>query len=211
MHAALVMRDKETDTYWSIMTGDAIAGDLKGTRLEELPLGEKTQWKDWVDRHPDTDVLSVDGREHIESNPYDNYFSSDSGFRGTSARDGRLDTKDPIYSFHLDGKAYAVPFKAYEGGAVFRIGERDVFLYRPKGVAIYYSTLAFQAARGAFVRRADGWYHGSSGARLEPDGFAAAGGTPTSVSRIDGFDTFWYMWSLTNPATEILEPLASTR
>jgi hypothetical protein len=193
------------------MTGDAIAGDLKGTRLEELPLGEKTQWKDWVDRHPDTDVLSVDGREHIESNPYDNYFSSDSGFRGTSARDGRLDTKDPIYSFHLNGKAYAVPFKAYEGGAVFRIGERDVFLYRPKGVAIYYSTLAFQAAQGAFVRRADGWYHGSSGARLEPDGFAAAGGTPTSVSRIDGFDTFWYMWSLTNPATEILKPLASSQ
>ena len=213
MHAALVMRDKETDTYWSIMTGDAIAGDLKGTRLEELPLGEKTQWKDWVDRHPDTDVLSVDGREHIESNPYDNYFASDSGFRGTSAKDGRLDTKDPIYSFHLDGKAYAVPFKAYEGGAVFRIGERDVFLYRPKGVAVYYSTLAFQAAEGEFVRRASGWYHGSSGARLDPEGqgFTAPGGAPTSVSRIDGFDTFWYMWSLTNPATEILEPLASTR
>jgi len=50
MHAALVMRDKETDTYWSIMTGDAIAGDLRGTPLEELPLGEKAQWKDWVAR-----------------------------------------------------------------------------------------------------------------------------------------------------------------
>ena len=62
-----------------------------------------------------------------------------------------------------------------------------------------------------FVRRADGWYHGSSGARLEPEGFAAAGGTPTSASRIDGFDTFWYMWSLTNPATEILKPLASSQ
>ena len=30
MHASLVMRDKETDTYWSIMTGDAIAGDQIG-------------------------------------------------------------------------------------------------------------------------------------------------------------------------------------
>ena len=212
MHAALVMRDKETDTYWSIMTGDAIAGDLKGTRLEELPLGEKAQWRDWVARHPDTDVLSVDGREHIESNPYDNYLASDSGFRGTSARDRRLDTKDPIYSFHLDGKAYAVPFTAYEGGAVFRVGERDVFLYRPKGVAVYYSTLAFQAAQGEFVRRANGWYHGPSDARLEPEGqgFAAPDGARASVSRIDGFDTFWYMWSLTNPATKILKPLAST-
>ncbi len=123
-----------------------------------------------------------------------------------------VDTKDPIYSFHLDGKAYAVPFTAYEGGAVFRVGERDVFLYRPKGVAVYYSTLAFQAAQGEFVRRANGWYHGPSDARLEPEGqgFAAPDGARASVSRIDGFDTFWYMWSLTNPATKILKPLAST-
>jgi len=106
-----------------------------------------------------------------------------------------------------------VPFTAYEGGAVFRVGERDVFLYRPKGVAVYYSTLAFQAAKGELVRRANGWYHEPSGTRLDPEGqgFAAAGGAPTSVSRIDGFDTFWYMWSLTNPATEILKPLASSR
>ena len=211
MHAALVMRDQETDTYWSIMTGDAIAGDLKGTRLEELPLGEKAQWKDWVARHPDTVVLSVGGQQHIESNPYDHYFASDSGFRGTSASDPRLDTKDAIYSFHLDGKPYAVPFTAYEDGAVFRVGRQDILLYRPRGVAIYYSTLAFRAPEGEFMRRASGWHHRSSGARLVAEGkaFTAPDGSQAAVSRVDGFDTFWYMWSLTNPSTEILKPLAS--
>ena len=101
MHAALVMRDKETDSYWSIMTGDAIAGDLRGTRLEEWSLGEKAQWKDWVARHPNTLVLSVNGEEHVENNPYDNYFSSDSGFRDIAARDDRLETKAPVFTFQL--------------------------------------------------------------------------------------------------------------
>jgi hypothetical protein len=54
LHGAMVIRDKETDSHWSIITGDAIAGDLKGTPLEEWPLGEKARWKDWAARHPDT-------------------------------------------------------------------------------------------------------------------------------------------------------------
>jgi hypothetical protein len=210
MHAALVMRDKETDTYWSIMTGDAIAGELAGTPLEELPIGEKAQWRDWVARHPDTVVLSVDGEEHVENNPYDNYFDSESGFRGLEARDRRLETKDPIYSFQLDGRAYAVPFPAFEGvGALFRAGGRELLLFRPEGVAIYYSTLAFQGSVGDFARRPDGWYHEPSGTRLDPErgGFVGSG----SPSRLEGFDTFWYMWSLTHPDTEVLSPPESAR
>lgn len=202
MHAALVMRDKETNSYWSIMTGDAIAGDLAGTPLEELPLGEKAQWKDWVARHPDTVVLSVNGAEHVENNPYDNYFDSDSGFRGIEARDRRLETKDPIYSFQLDGRAYAVPFSVFEEGAVFEAGGRELFLYRPKGVAVHHSTLAFQGEAGDFARRAGGWYHEPSDTPLDPDrgGFGGSG----SPSRLEGLDTFWYMWSLTHPETEVL-------
>ena len=64
LDASLVMRDRETDSWWSIMTSDAIGGELEGDELEELPLGEKSTWKDWVARHPQTLVLSVEGREH---------------------------------------------------------------------------------------------------------------------------------------------------
>ena len=41
MSASLVMRDRETDSWWSIMTSDAIGGQLDGADLEELPYGEK--------------------------------------------------------------------------------------------------------------------------------------------------------------------------
>ena len=52
LDASLVMRDRETDSWWSIMTADAIGGDLRKTELVELPVGEKMQWKDWLARHP---------------------------------------------------------------------------------------------------------------------------------------------------------------
>jgi len=210
MHAALVMRDKETDSYWSIMTGDAIAGDLEGTRLEEWPLGEKAQWKDWAARYPDTLVLSVNGEEHVENNPYDNYFASDSGFRDIAARDRRLETKQPIYSFHLGGKKYAVPFSSFEDGGILHAGGEELFLYRPSGAQVFYSTLAFRGANGSFARRSDGWYHEPSGVRFDPEqgGFVGAGGAGSPVERLEGFDTYWYMWSLTHPDTDVLKPVS---
>lgn len=201
MHAALVMRDKETDSWWSIMTGDAIAGELKGMPLEEWPLGEKAQWGDWSKRHPGTLVLSVNGEEHVENNPYDNYFASDSGFRDMAARDDRLETKAPIYSFRLGAESFAVPFAAFQDGAVFRAGDREIFLYRPTGVAVFYSTLAFQGTPGDFARRGDGWRHAPSGEGFDP-GHGAFGSA--AVERLDGFDTYWYMWSLTHPDTKVL-------
>ena len=213
MHGALVMQDKETGSYWPIMTGESISGELEGTRLDELPVGEKAQWKDWVAAHPETRVLSVNGRQHVENNPYDQYLASDSGFRGIAARDDRLGTKDPIYAFHQEGVPFAVPFEALQDGGVFRAGGRELFLYRRRGVAIYYSTLAFEGSPGTFQRRDGLWEHEPSGALLEPEqkSFVAADGSLVPVSRIEGFDTFWYMWSLTNPGTRILSRTGASR
>ena len=50
--ATLVMRDRETDSWWSIMTSNAIGGELEGAELVELPVGEKTTWGAWRARHP---------------------------------------------------------------------------------------------------------------------------------------------------------------
>ncbi|NIS37845.1 DUF3179 domain-containing protein, partial [Candidatus Saccharibacteria bacterium] len=48
MHGSLVMIDFETESLWSILTGDAVGGELKGTKLKEMPVSQKMQWKDWV-------------------------------------------------------------------------------------------------------------------------------------------------------------------
>ncbi len=203
LHYSLVMRDKETDSYWSLMSGEALAGELKGTRLVELPVGVKTQWKDWVAEHPGTLVLSVDGVEHEEINRYEEYFSSDEGFRGSTAEDDRLPTKAPIYSFQLDGRPYAVPFSAIESGAAFRAGDEWIFAYRPPGAAILHSTVAFRSSGDGFERRDGAWHHLPSGARFDPAASAFADGAQ-GVSPLNGFDTFWFNWSMNHPDSVIL-------
>ena len=199
-HASLVMQDKETDTYWSIMTGTALSGELKDTELAELPYGAKAQWKDWVRDHPGTLVLSVNDVEHEENNPYDNYFKSDGAFRGATSKDSRLKDKTSIYAFQIDDEAYAVPFAEFEDGRVFDLGEHRIFLYRPSRVEIFYSTLAFVTSESGFEERDGVWVHESGSATFDP-----ANGTFGDIGRLDGFDTFWFNWSMIHPDTEILE------
>jgi len=50
------MYDKETDSHWVHVTGEAIKGELKGTRLEFIP-SEVVTWRTWRLENPDTQVL----------------------------------------------------------------------------------------------------------------------------------------------------------
>jgi hypothetical protein len=204
MHSALVMQDRETDSYWSIMTGDAIAGELKGTQLQELPTGVKMQWKDWVKRHPNTLVLSVAGIEDVLVNPYDNYFSSKEGYRGAKAPDKRLKTKEPIFSFQLEGQKLAVPLKKIEGGKTFDLGKIKIFLYRPPRSAFFHSTIAYKSNGAGFKKEKGTWHDLDSGCKFNPENSAFENGQAPCPERLEGFDTFWYNWGLTHPDTEVL-------
>lgn len=56
----LIMYDKETDTRWLQMNGEALRGELKGEALKALKDAqvEKTiSWGKWKKRHPKTLVL----------------------------------------------------------------------------------------------------------------------------------------------------------
>ena len=140
------MRDRETDSWWSIMTSDAIGGDLEGARLTVLPAGEKTTWKEWSQRHPDSLVLSVEGEEHVDNNPYDNYFSSDGTFRELEIEDDRLEPKAHIYSFWYGGEPWAVSHQLFKGGALLESDGFDgkrLLLYRSKKGPMYESSRAY--------------------------------------------------------------------
>lgn len=200
-NSALVMQDRQTDTYWSIMDGKAIAGELEGTELVELPVSEKVPWKDWVAKHPDTLVLSVNGREDLSA-AYEQYYTDPRGFRGSRAEDDRLDTKEPIYAFRRGATPYAIPQKELEKGEVYRLDDgAQVFLYRPKNASMFHGTRAFVSQEG-FEKRGDHWLEKFTGARFDPSTGSFVGG---EVEPLSGFDTFWYTWSLNNPETKLLD------
>jgi hypothetical protein len=55
----LVMVDRSTGSYWWQVAGEAIVGQLTGTRLEPLASSVAT-WEELKSLHPDTRILSGD-------------------------------------------------------------------------------------------------------------------------------------------------------
>lgn len=198
-NSSLMMQDQETDTYWSIMEGEAVAGELAGSKLIELPVGERISWRHWRAKHPDTLVLSVNGEEHGE-NGYQQYLQDPKGFLGQVAKDDRLATKEPIFAFHLEGGAYAVRQKDVENGKTVTLESGDaVFLFRKRGSSMFQSTRAFISEAG-FEERGGAWSEKATGAVFDPEA-----GSFGEVEVLTGFDTFWYNFSLNNPNTTLLK------
>lgn len=194
------MQDKQTDSYWSIMTHKAEAGSLSGTDLQVLPVSQKMSWKDWKAAHPDTLVLSIDGRQDPKDNRYAGYFADENGFRGAQARDKRLPTKAPVYAFLNDGKPFAVDHARFGGGKAFPLPSGgQVFLFRRASDEMFRGTNAFYSAEG-FAREHGKWTDRATGAVFDKRTREFAGRT----ARINGFDTFWYNWSLNHPGTALL-------
>ncbi len=204
IHSSLVMQDKETDSYWAIMSGEAIAGEFKGTRLRELPVGEKAAWKDWLAKHPDTEILSVNGREQGVDH-YERYFKASDGFRGSHARDKRLKTKEPIFAFHYDGRSYAVQHSDFENGKVYNMGDARLFLHRRAGSEMFVSTTALLSSTGGFSQAEDIWTHDETGCTFDVASGLFQREKESCTQALTGFDTFWYNWSLANPDTELLD------
>ena len=203
-NASLVMLDQETDTYWSLMKGKALAGELKGETLKELPVGEKLPWKVWRDRHPTTKILSVNGKEN-RRNKFGEYFKNAKGFRGITAKDQRLETKAPIFAFHHNNKSFAIRHADADGGKTFSLPDGgEIFLFRTASDDIMRSTAAFVSANG-FTKKEGQWTENSTELVFDQSTRTFAN---NAVKRIGGFDTYWYNWSLNNPDTEVYMPEA---
>ena len=190
------MRDRETDSWWSIMTSDAIGGSLEGVDLVVLPVGEKTTWRDWSRRHPNTVVLSVDGEEHVDNNPYDNYVASDGTFRDLEVEDDRLEPKAHIYSFWYNNEPWAVSHKAFKGGEVLEpegLDGKRLLVYRSKKGPLYESSRAY-------LIDAD-----LASAHKVKELLAMAESGTDGFEILPGFDTFWYTWVAVNENTRLIE------
>lgn len=196
--ASLVMRDVETDSWWSIMTKEAIAGELEGAALPEIALSAKMPWGRWREMHPESLVLSVNGVTHDPVNPYEGYFTSERTYQELAPEDTRLPAKEPVFAFDWNGPV-VIPHSAMEGGLYVGDGPdakvSQAYLYRSPGASVFESTQAFWLR--APVRTVGAAEDGARTAKR----LAGDNGT----GRIAGIDTFWYNWVLQNPETRILE------
>ncbi len=205
-NANLVMYDRQTQTYWSQVQGNAIVGPLVPSELE-LRTSVITDWDDWRNGHPETQVLSRDTgiypASSYESNPYQGYESSERVGFGVGEVDDRLPSKTLVYGLKAGGAS-----KAYTEQDVRR---QDLVEDTLGDVPIMIVEDQEDGGVKAFVRRSggeeidfslrDGVPVDSEGDEWSFDGEEVDG--DGELERLPTHGFYWFAWSKFNPDTDV--------
>ncbi|KAA3654585.1 MAG: DUF3179 domain-containing protein [Chloroflexi bacterium] len=203
----LVMYDRQTETLWSQLLGEAVEGELIGTKLEFVP-SWMTTWEQWKEMHPDTVALDK-GFRTGKRDTYDSYYASGStGVIGETLQDDRLYVKEFITGVELDDAAIAYPFSVLNNEPVVN----DSFA----GMELLVVFDANTAATAVFDRTVNGQLLTFAG-----DGFTLTdvetGSTwdifsgeatdgplaGTQLERIKSTTSFWFGWKDFHPDTRV--------
>jgi hypothetical protein len=105
------MWDRQTESLWQQITGEAIVGELTGTKLELIPVSV-ISWADFATGFPDGRVLSRETgfQRAYGSNPYVGYDSSSRPFLFSDALDERYPAMERVVSVGAAGRRKAYPF-----------------------------------------------------------------------------------------------------
>ncbi len=137
--SALVMYDRQTESWWWQVSGEAIVGDLTGKRLTVLP-SQIISWETFRRTQPGGKVLSKDtGHSRpYGRNPYVGYDDINSSpFLYTGARDPRLKPMERVVTVSIGKEDVAYPFSVLEKAGVVHdtVGGTPIVLFFQKGTA----------------------------------------------------------------------------
>lgn len=226
----LVMFDRQTESWWQQVTGEALVGSYMGTVLDVVP-ASTIAFSEFRETYPDGFVLSREtgfSRDYGRS-PYGGYDAPGSDpFLFDGDLDDRLDAVDRVVAVEIGSDVVAYAFsRLVDVPAVNDTvgGEPIVVLYRP-GVAspLDRSSIAESKDVGqgvAFRRTVDGRV-----LTFEADGDGFRDVETASTWTITGRATagllagselepvihgnhFWFAWAVFKPETRVWQPEAS--
>lgn len=143
----LLLYDRNTESLWSQILGQAITGPFKGTKLPLLPV-ENTTWKDWRSRYPNGVVLSVGSRNsRYRFNPYPKYDTNNEIHFPVTYQSDLYHPKEKIIGLNANGLAKAYPFSEL---AKAKKPLKDVF--NEKEIIIHFD----QDNQSAYIDTTDG-------------------------------------------------------
>ncbi len=166
----MVMLDHQTGSYWVQVSGEAIVGELTGSRLTLLP-SQTTTWGAWKAQHPNTLSLSrnTGHNRDYNRNPFTGYRE---GLNATgrfpfpvsdAVRDERLDPGTLMLGVEVENVTRAYSLEVVEADANVTIGvindvvgETAVVVFIQNGTGAAYSptidgqTLTFTYTDGLF-------------------------------------------------------------
>lgn len=111
----VLLYDRETESLWSQLKYQAVAGPLVGESLKMLNTANTT-WKSWKEKYPNTLVLSEETgfNRDYSRNPYPGYEDSPGLYFSVSAQDARFHPKETVIGVEINGKFKAYAFSELE-------------------------------------------------------------------------------------------------
>jgi uncharacterized protein DUF3179 len=220
-----VLKDRETGSVWSALTGEALSGPLAGTRLARIPSLILT-WERWKSLHSDSWVLAEDPT--LSPHYTTRATAAVCPLPGSAAdlaqkTDNRLKPEALVVGISEGGHQTAFPLTDKQGRYPARPrameiagldsdqlvlfsdpGARAAAVYRPEAKQQH---LTFAAQENAGTPQ---WVDHQTGSTWNLEGACVAGPlkgealAPASFMRVR-----WYAWSATYPKTAIIRGRSS--
>ena len=206
----LVMYDRQTESYWSQLLGEAVAGPMAGTQLNFVT-SWFTTWREWRERHPNTVALDKGG---LRSDTYSSYYRDGrAGIVGETVDDGRLDTKEFVIGVEHEGQAVAYPFEALARQPLVNdtVGGKPVvivFLRNSQTGMVYERIVDDRTLTFTYDSETETLHDEETGSVWDPWlGNAMRGPLQgEQLRRMDSTRSFWFGWKDWYPDTEVWRP-----
>ncbi|MBI2483915.1 DUF3179 domain-containing protein [Candidatus Uhrbacteria bacterium] len=171
----LVMYDRKTESLWPQVLGEAVVGEMTGTRLSVIP-SNVVRFGDWSRAHPRGEVLSREtgAFRSYGHDPYGDYYTTPGVYFPVANKDDRLGEKASVLGLVFGGQAKAYP----------------VALLRERGTI-----------QDTFAKHTiEGEYDAVSGEmslyEIETDG---------KRKRLAPFFSYWFSWAAAWPQTDLYQ------
>ncbi len=191
-----LMYDQTTHSLWNQFTGRPVVGELTGSGVElrALPV-TITSWRDWLAKHPETRVLSLDtgfDRDYTPGQPYGEYFANEELMFPAITADDRLPPKDYVFALRADGAEKAWPLEDFAERRVIndRVGDLDVVLI---GDAATRTVRAYRSDGRRFEEGSDPTSISANGDTWQIEE-AALIGPDGRLERLPGHIAYWFAW-----------------
>jgi hypothetical protein len=223
-HSNLVMYDRQTESLWQQITGEAIVGDMVGSTLRSIA-AQIISFEQFRATYKDGLVLSREtgfGRDYGR-NPYVGYDDiSKKPFLFHGKTDGRLGPMEKVVAVTIDGQSRAYPYAVTGQRRVIndKIGGRRIVVLHAEGAASALEKPRIAGSRevgstGVFDRKLDeqllsfryqeGKFHDEqTGSIWDITGRAIEGRLKGQrLSPVVHGDYFAFVWLVFKPETEI--------
>ncbi|MCY3833243.1 MAG: DUF3179 domain-containing protein [Chloroflexi bacterium] len=223
----LIMFDRQSETWWQQLTGEALVGDYAGALLDIVP-SQVIGFGAFAERYPDGLVMSraTGYNRQYGINPYRDYDSRPGRpFLFAGAVDGRLGSAvDRVLAAIIGDSAKAYPFEILRQERVINdsIGDAPIVIFFQSGVASALDSSVIDSARdigtaGMYRASLDGEvlrftvdeHNGAftdeeTGSTWNAFGEAIAGELEGSqLEWVHAFPHFWFAWAAFHPETEV--------